>query len=430
MNNNAKEYQLQGIDLMGGGNYQKAKEAFLKALNEEKNVELYMDLGNACASIGEYKEALEAFSSALMLEPNDGKILFSIGSVYLLQGNKKKTLEFYNKAESNGFKETILYTNFAKIYKELGDLQLELRNYTKAIESNPLRGDLYIYKINLYLEQRRFQEALNTLEDLRNIVPDAFEGYDLAAKIYMGLNEKEKAIEVLEEGIKKFPNDLNLLNSKVSLYVSMKDVKNAEETLKELKRRATTEVIKRTILMQEVSILALKEDADAIITKLEEVLELEDDCDEVARFMLMMNYMVKENYDKALEMANVLDEQMTDSHYALSGIFYKGDILKKLGKNDEAVMQFRKASKYFRKLSLERKTSYECYLYRALCHKELGEYEKALEMADFIEGIQPERADAYIVKADVYKAMGNEVKSNEQFEIAKEKNPRLVRKED
>lgn len=62
-----------------------------------------MDLGNAHASLEEYNEAVQAFSKALVIEPKNGEILFSIGSVYLLQERLTKCIEYYNKAEEAGY---------------------------------------------------------------------------------------------------------------------------------------------------------------------------------------------------------------------------------------------------------------------------------------------------------------------------------------
>ena len=96
-----------------------------------------MDLGNAYASMGEYDNAVDAFSKALLLDPNNGEILFDIGCVYLLQERLKKCIEYYNKAEAVGYDNVRLYMNMTAIYNALEDKQMELRCYTKAIDKNP-----------------------------------------------------------------------------------------------------------------------------------------------------------------------------------------------------------------------------------------------------------------------------------------------------
>lgn len=203
MEEQVRDYKLQGAALMGASQYKDAQKMFLKALQFDENADLLIDLGNAYASNGDYSEAINTFTKALSYEPNNGELLFDIGSVYLLQERLKKCLEYYNKAEAAGFDNVRLYINFAAIYSALGDQQMELRNYTKAIDKNPLIGDLYVKKALLLLEMGKATVALDVLDDMRKIFPDAFEGYDLAARAYLVLGNVDHAINILDQGITK-----------------------------------------------------------------------------------------------------------------------------------------------------------------------------------------------------------------------------------
>ena len=53
-------------------------------------------------------------------------------------------------------------------------------------------------------------------------------------------------------------------------------------------------------------------------------------------------------------MAEVLDKQTGDSEFKIAGVFYKANILEKLDRVDEALTQYKKASRYFRTLSIKR----------------------------------------------------------------------------
>ena len=428
MEEQAKEYKIQGSSMMALQNYEKAKEYFEKAAEIENSAELQIDIGNAAASMELYDDAVNAFSQALLLEPDNGEAMFDIGSVYLLQSKFKKTLEYYNRAEENGFKKTILYTNFAAIYKEMGDVQMELRNYTKAIESNPLRGDLYVKKVMLFLENEKYNEALATLDELRKILPDAYEGYDLASKVYMGLGNMEKAFSVIEEGRKRFPEDVNLMNSEVTLYLENNEFEKAQKLLEVMKTYDNSYEVQRAILMNEISIVSAQNDKEKVFEKLDRLIELEpeDTCDEQTRYMYMMMLIVESKYEKALEMAEVLDKQTGDSEFKIAGVFYKANILEKLDRVDEALTPYKKASRYFRTLSIKKNTYYEVYMYRGMCYKALKEYEKALEMADYIENLQPDRADANILRAEIFDATGEKEKKEEQLKIAQKKDPRYI----
>lgn len=426
MNEQGIDYKLQGMVLMGTGNYRDAQRMFKKALEIEECADLWIDLGNAYASNAEYNEAINAFSNALSYEAENAEILFDIGSVYLLQERLKKCIEYYNRAEEAGFDNVRLYMNLAAIYNALGDQQMELRNYTKAINKNPLIGDLYVKKAMLLLDMSRFEAALDVLDDMRKLSPDAFEGYDLAARIYLAQGSIGKAFAILEEGIKKFPNDVNLKLSKIGILTQEKEADQAETMLEELKRNSYADVYMRDILMQEVAVASIRNQPEQMKKLLLSIIEKETDvCDEQARFMLMMTCNLLEEYELAYEQAECLERQESNSTFAISGVYYKGEFLMKLGKTSDANIQFKKAIKKLRKISMSNRTYYEVYIYRALAHKQVKEYDKAIEMAGFIIDLQPEREDGYMILADIYKDMGEEEKSEQQFNIALEKNPDL-----
>lgn len=427
MKEQAKDYRLQGAALMGAKKFNEALGMFQKASEIEENAQILIDIGNAHASLGAYQEAIGAFSRALSYEPDNGEIHFNIGSIYLLQERLKKCIEYYNKAEELGFQNARLYINLAAIYHALGDQQLELRNYTKAIDKNPLIGDLYVKKAMILVDMGYFEAALDVLGNMRKLFPDAFEGYDLASRIYLAQGKDKKAICILDTAIAKFPNDINLKLSKIAILVEQKEAEKAEKLLKEIKGVPHAGEYKRDIIMQEVAIASLRNQPEEMKKHLISIVELEEGrCDEQARFMLMMTCNLLENYEMAYKQADCLDQQDSESSFAIAGLYYKGEFLRRLGREQEAVAQFKKAIRKLRQLSTTSRTLYEVYIYRALAHKQVKEYGKAIEMAEFITQLQPERADGYVILADIYKEQGDDEKSSEQMKIARQKNPELM----
>jgi len=53
-----------------------------------------------------------------------------------------------------------------------------------------------------------------------------------------------------------------------------------------------------------------------------------------------------------------------------------------------------------------------------MCLKDLEEYDKALEMLDFVLGLNTEVAEVYALKADIYAALGKNTQADEQREKA------------
>lgn len=417
----------QGITLMSTGNYEKAKEYFRNAIAEDNhNIEAYKHYGNACANLEQYDESLTAFDKVKLLDVNDGENYFSIGNVYILKGNLLKAVENYNKAEEKGYKNVELYANLAGMYRELGENQQAIRNLTKAIKADPLRGDIRVEKASIYIELGKFTEALETLEELQRIIPDAFEAYDLQIQIYLGLGKHDKALEVITEATERFENDVVLQWIKIKVLVEMKKFDVAKKEISDIKTKAGFMNIAREVAIQESIIHSSENDLDSAIKSLETALEYEDgNVDEQTRYLLMNMYVSVKDYAKALDIATVLENTNSETLYSISAMYYIPYIWKIQGKEDDAYKRFKELVSIFRKLSIKYPNFYELYMYRLLSHTEVNEFEKALELADYIENLYPDKSDAYALKYTVYTAMGDTEKANAAKEKAKSINPDL-----
>lgn len=417
----------QGINLMALGNYAKAKEYFQSAIDEDKhNIEAYSHLGNVCANLEQYDEALSAFEKVKLLDVDNAENYFSIGNVHILKGELLKAVENYNKAEGKGFKNVELYANLAGMYRELGDNQQAIRNLTKAIRVAPLRGDIRVEKAVIYIELGKFNEALETLEDLQKVIPDAFEAYDLQTQIYCGLGKHEKALEIITDATNCFENDVVLQWIKIKVLVEMKKLDEAKKEIADIKTKREYSTIAREVAIQESIVYTIDEDIDLGIKSLESALDYENGkVDEQIRYLLMNLYVSRKDYDKAVEVATVLEGTGSDSLYCVSAMYYIPYIWKMQGKNEESIARFKELVSIFRKLSIKYPALYELYMYRLLSHNEIGEYDKALELAEYIESLYPERADAYALKFTTYSAMGDVEKAEGAKAKAKALNPDL-----
>lgn len=427
-NERYEELVNQGVTLMQVQNYEKAKEAFEKAIDLDKhNKKAYMHLGNALANLDSLEEAKAAFEKVLLIDPNEGEAYFNIGNIYVLQDELYKCVENYNKAEENGFTQIELYSNLAGIFRELGDTTQAIRNLNKAIKVSPLSGEVRIEKAHIYLNEGRYNEALETLEELQKIIPDAFEAYDLQTQIYCGLKQYDKALEIIRGGVERFENDVVLKWILIKVLVEKQDYSEAKKVIYEIRTMDGYSTVEREVAFQEAIIFSNENNIDGAIESLENVLKSEGEAvDEQIRYLLMNLYLGKKDFDKSLENALKLESTHSDTLFNISGIYYVAHILKQKGKTEEAMSRFKNASVHLRKLSIKIPTFYEIYLYRLLCHKELGEYEKALELAEYIENLYPNKSDAYAMRYAVYTDMGMTDEAEAQKQKAKELNPDLI----
>lgn len=401
----------QGIALMTEHKYESAKKEFEAAIQiDVKSYDAYIHLGNAFANLGQLDDALVAFKNALVVDVNSGEALYSIANIHLLKDERLKAVEFYNKAEEAGFKKAELYQILAGIFFDANDVAQALRNITRAIAAEPFDGELRLFKARIYLADNKYEEALETLDEMQKVLPDAFEAYDLRAQIYSGIGKQDDALKVSEMGCQRFPEDANLALTKLKVLVEMNKDQEAVDHIEKMKSNGQYNKVLKEAVIQESILFLRKQDTDSTLSILQKAnVDLEGDADIV--YLILDIYGKSENYEKTLETADVLIKMNPGEYYESTARYFHAHSLDKLGKDAEAKAEYRKLTSLLRKATINNPSFYEGYIYCLLSHTRLGEFDKALELADYMENLYPDRADAHAFRHFIYKEQGDSSKA-------------------
>ena len=346
-----------------------------------KSYDAYIHLGNACANLGQFDDALTAFKNALVVKANSGEALYSIANIYLLKEERLKAVEFYNKAEEAGFKKAEIYQILAGIFFDANDVAQALRNITRAIAAEPFDGELRLFKARIYLADNKYDEALDTLDEMQEVLPDAFEAYDLRAQIYSGIGKYEEALKVSEMGCQRFPEDANLALTKLKVLVEMCKDQEAAELIEKMKSKGQYDKVIKETAIQEAILFLRQQDTEATLRILQKAnAALGGDADII--YLIMDIYGKSENYEKTIETADLLISMNPGEYYESTARYFHAHSLDKMGKDTEAKAEYRKLTSLLRKVTINNPSFYEGYIYRLLSHTQLGEFDKALELAE------------------------------------------------
>lgn len=426
VNEMAVDYLQQAITLMQNEDYQGALNYAEKALTIDKRYkEAYVVKADALVNLEKYEDALKVYSQATLIDPNDGELFFNIGNLYVLLDDVIKCIKNYNKADQLGFRYYGLYKNLADIYRQIEKSDLALLNYNKAISVEPLRTDIRLEKAGYQILLGKLTEALETLEELQTLEPDLYDAIVMRAEIHSGLKEFAKALAVLNDAIVQYPDDTALRVEKAKILLNSGKTDEAFNELQIIKEMENYDLVFRSACLVEAQILSSRGDLKQTQKVLEEIIEKQDEYDEEVEYLLLNICFALEQYEKALDIAKKLSARESENLFTMSAKFYIAQIMQKTGRNKEASNEYRRLSSYFRKVTVNNPHFYEVYLYRLLCHKELGEYEKALELADYIEHLNPSSSDAYAMRYTIYKDMKNDTKAEEMKKIVARLNPDL-----
>lgn len=105
-------------------------------------------------------------------------------------------------------------------FDDMDDLSRALEAVEVGIEQFPYSSALIIKKADLLIATRKYQEALDLLEQAAILDSTDIDIFILKTDAYLALDQQEKAVELLEEGIRHFEGEdrINLLFELADVY--------------------------------------------------------------------------------------------------------------------------------------------------------------------------------------------------------------------
>lgn len=413
----------QGNTLMPQEKYQEALDKFEAAMEDSpKYVECYINIGNARACLEDYKGALEAFRKGLMLDPDSSEILFDIGNIYNLMGDNAQAVTYYNRADEKGGLNDDMYDILAQVYMENNDSVQALRYINKAISINPLKGEYYLEKAGIFIDEDKVAEAEETLKEMHKMLPDAYDAYDLLCEIYLKKGDFQSAITLAEEGCKRFEKDGNLANLKLRVLVAFDKFEDALAYIDEIRNSEIYEERRDDNAQIEAEIYLKQNKVEKALDVLESACDEDYSNTEIA-YLLSSLYLKMGENDKVLHITEKMMSQDLPMFYDASAVFYHAQANEFAGNIEESQKEFSEIVKIFRRMTILEPSFFEGYAYRLLAHKSLKQYDEALELADYMLNVFPDRPDGHVYKYIIYQDMNNTEEAEKEKAKALELDP-------
>ncbi|MFN0729966.1 tetratricopeptide repeat protein [Polaribacter gochangensis] len=252
----SKFYFLKGQAFGGKKDYEKAAKAYNELFEFEKSTgrERYSDdalpLLNtlkeevnkkafALNDAKNYKEAAKTFYLRYTLDKKDTLFLSNAAQLALQAQDLDASFVYYKELKDLG------YTGVKKVYgaidKETNkkitfnskaemNLMMKTGKYiNNSITNSPSkRNDILKNLVTILTRQKKFNEAIALIQELRKIEPDNLELLKSEAFIYNDLNQPEKFAELMKEAAKKDPNNPTLFFNIGIVNYNAKNIEEAE----------------------------------------------------------------------------------------------------------------------------------------------------------------------------------------------------------
>lgn len=166
----------------------------------------YNNLGVSYVLAGQVERGVEAYHTAIELNPNYPDAHNNLGSAYgQLKKYEQATNHFKRAIEIEPFFVTA-HNNLGVAYFRTGIYDEAEKSYLQAIEINPDYSSSYINLGRLYTTQKRYKDAKVQYERALALNPDQAEVYNDLAVIYWQEGDIRRAREALDQALRLDPD--------------------------------------------------------------------------------------------------------------------------------------------------------------------------------------------------------------------------------
>ena len=191
-----KVVELKARELYDKGRYAELRD-YLESKRQlvAKNTSLKELLFKAYYHTQEYVEARKLLQELLAEEPDNMELYFIMGKMY----GRSRALDVEKYILNNSLlKGKDLYLALAFFWEGVGDTDMALRYYDKAIEIDPSDPHLYETVGTYLISNSKYNEAITYLSKLVKLEPSSYKSHFLLGMAYRHAGYPNQAIEELE----------------------------------------------------------------------------------------------------------------------------------------------------------------------------------------------------------------------------------------
>jgi len=178
--------------------FDKAIEIYEEYLAEfDKDPFVLVNLVSCLLELNKTSEAKAYALDAVKLDPYNDEAFYLLADIYKKEENWESALNAYFKAIEIEDNREEYFDGLAKMYDKLNESEKAKKYYHKVMDLEPSEENYYIDFTNFLIKQKKFEEALNIIDQSEQNVYSSDILY-LKIVCLMGIKKKSRAIALLE----------------------------------------------------------------------------------------------------------------------------------------------------------------------------------------------------------------------------------------
>src|SRR5437588_2339929 len=145
-------------------------------------LDAYINLGNLYGELGMNEDSLETFQQALELDPESDDLYLSVGDAYRTQGLYQDAIQAYRQAIIFNPDNTAASDNLRDVRERVNEQLRRLMEQERRIDEEPRDTSRYAELASLYLDMRRYDDALSIANQMLALAPTGHTGNAMLAR--------------------------------------------------------------------------------------------------------------------------------------------------------------------------------------------------------------------------------------------------------
>jgi len=172
-----------------------------KYLKERKDdITAWHLLGTACARIGKFEKAEQAFRKELEIDPRQVDAYFNLGLIYNQQQKPKEAITNFEKAIELRPDDLQSLNDLGVLYFNIGEKDKAGECFTKALKSNPTYKDAFLNAFEILWNECKYSTAMEHAYEYLNKLSQQGEGVTLEKSPVAMKTEKPEILQLENEG--------------------------------------------------------------------------------------------------------------------------------------------------------------------------------------------------------------------------------------
>jgi tetratricopeptide (TPR) repeat protein len=188
--------------------YEQAIEDFTQALRlDPNNVNIYGERGVTYAQKGDSDRAITDYNQAIRLNPNLAEAYISRGIAYAQKGDNDRAIADYNQAIRLNSNIAEAYNNCGIAYAEKGDSDRAIADYNQAIRLDRNNAPAYVNRGIAYYLKKNYNRAIADYDQAIRLNPNSAWAYGNRGSAYYKKGDINRAIADFDAALRLDPND-------------------------------------------------------------------------------------------------------------------------------------------------------------------------------------------------------------------------------